>query len=169
MTTRSATTNQDTEHSNFVTIWDTLRAIAIHLKGIWHTDERGSLIEIKNPDSDVRVVLCIEETKWDARRVNLTVEINSISKNERLTKLDLQGLKRLFVTWEAPQLISFTYASEDWFNLINIVADGRVTVLTGMDRRREREAQQPDVEAQKLRRIFRPIAPEPKKAERPHF
>ncbi len=89
---------------------------------------------------------------------NLKVEIERLKETDQISVVNLLNVEHLYVTWETKGMISFCYAGDGRFKLINVTNSTGVMILEDVDRRArprdDEELSESQRRAQSQRRIF---------------
>lgn len=89
---------------------------------------------------------------------NLKIEIEKLKETEKISVVNFLNIEHLYVTWETKGMISFCYAGDGRFKLVNVTTESGVMVLEDIDKRtrpqKDEELSESQRRAQSQRRIF---------------
>ncbi|MFH0883760.1 MAG: hypothetical protein V2A56_12295 [bacterium] len=119
--------------------------------------DNGFCIAIRNYSTNQSINVNL--TKSDVGLgTNLKIEIEKLKESEKIAVVNLLNIEHLYVTWESKGMISFCYAGDGRFKLVNVTTESGVNVLEDIDRRtrpqKDEEMSESQRRAQSQRRIF---------------
>jgi len=119
--------------------------------------ETGYVITIR--DYPTNQAINVELARSDeGLGTNLKVEAKRLKEDEPISTITLLNVEHLYVTWESKGMISFCYAGDGRFKLVNVTTANGITVLENVDRRTKpvdpEEMSESQRRAQSQRRIF---------------
>ncbi len=120
-----------------ISLRDLSRHIALSLRGNLTPTGDIYTIEVQNKQRDKYMSLSLSGAEEGEIGCNLRVETGDISNRVVHTKLELLDIDHLYVTWGTPGQVSFCYAQDNRFTLIDVTADATVIALDGADCRQE--------------------------------
>lgn len=133
------------------------------LSGTSRPGENGFSIELR--DYSINHMLRIElfQSRGELKGVNLRITSTLIKGNRDLMLINYLNLQHLYVTWETKGMISFCFAGDGRYTLINVLSSGHVLIHEDVDRRKEPKPKEKLSESEQLarakRRTFYHIGP----------
>lgn len=143
-----------------LTIKDIVREAALNLRATTRAISGAFVIEIRNYTEKSLTRITMSRSKVVKGGTNLDIErfkivqgqMEPISRNDD-PALHVRDIEHLHITWETPEAISFVFAGDGRFNLVNVNRTGKMQIINGIDKR-EDEPETLDGAGSKLRRKF---------------
>ena len=138
------------------------------LKATSRQMEEGYCIDVRDYAADRWVEVSLMKSKMPEGGTNLKITVASLKTHQPDMSVNLVNVEHLYVTWQTRGMISFCYAGDGRYKLINITYDNGVVVIEDVDRRRHRSSEDMS-ESERLaraqRRTFYHIGPQFDRAE----
>jgi len=118
-----------------LSIRDVVRLLAFQLRASSRRIEKGYLIELRNYQHDLYTRIVLTRSGDDIGASDLTVENRKLRENIRTAGVSFADLQHLYITWDKPGQVSFCYASEGRFTLLNVSYEQGMFIINNKDKR----------------------------------
>ncbi|MCB2198409.1 hypothetical protein KQI63_03335 [bacterium] len=153
-----------------LSIRDLVALATRQLKGTSRQMEDGFCIDVRDYPADRWVEISLHKSPQPEGGTNLKITVASLKTHDPDMSVNLVNVGHLYVTWQTKGMISFCYAGDGRYKLINVTYDNGVVVIEDVDKRRHRsdeDMSESERRARAQRRTFYHIGPQFDKAE-PH-
>jgi len=140
-----------------LSIRDVIAMATRQLRGTSKQVDRGFIIELRNYELNQLLVVELTKSKMDKGGSNLRISSSHIKQEVNSIVVSTANIEHLYVTWETSGMISFCFAGDGRYKLINVTHDNGVFITEDIDRRREpveREMSESEKRARAKRRTF---------------
>lgn len=121
-----------------LSIHDMVALASRQLRGTAHPIDGGYVIDVRDYGADRWIALELTRSQAPEGGTNLRITSYRLKNQEAVSVINLVTIQHLYVTWQTKGMISFCYAGDGRYKLINVTYDNGVVVVEDMDRRRPR-------------------------------
>ncbi|HEB83576.1 MAG TPA: hypothetical protein ENI92_01105 [Bacteroidetes bacterium] len=143
-----------------LTVREMIRLATVQVNGVMRRIDRGYAIEIRDYPEDRKMDVMLTRAADVKGGSNLRINIGAVKGQMFNTLVSMNNLEHLYITWETPRQITFCYAAEGRYSLVDISRERGVIFVEDIDRRleaeedEERELTPEEEEARRKRRTF---------------
>ncbi len=137
-----------------LSIRDMVRQASLQLRGVSKKINNGYLIEMRNYSENLLTRVHLTRSKMIPGATDLKVETGKLKDNTITSGITLSNILHLYVTWESQGMVSFCFANDGRFTLVNVSYHTGSFILNSVDRRANEDPGQVSAEAQSQRRTF---------------
>jgi hypothetical protein len=140
-----------------LTIRDMVSLATRQLGGTSRPSDNGYTIELRDYNRGTLLALELFKSPGQEGGVNLKITSSHVRGNINHSIVNLLNLEHLYLTWETKGMISFCFAGDGRYSLVNITRENGVLLNEDVDRRnykREEELSESEQLARSQRRTF---------------
>ena len=142
-----------------LSIRDMISLATRQVKGVSRPIENGYAIELRDYSTNLVITIALTRSMDTLGGTNFMVHTGHIKEQHLHSIINIINLEHLYVTWDTPGLISFCFAGDTRYSLVNVSHDNGVFMVEDVDRRAdqtedETELSESERRARALRRTF---------------
>ena len=138
-----------------LTIRDMVSLASRQLHGNSHPLDNGYAIDVRDYPANRMVSLELSKSQLPNGGTNLRIVTYRLKEQDPTSTINLTNIEHLYVTWQTKGMISFCYAGDGRYKLINVTYENGVVLVEDVDRRRPPRPESEMSESEKLARAQR--------------
>ncbi len=137
-----------------LSIRDMVRQASLQLRGTSRKTDNGYIIEMRNYSENLLTRIYLMRSKAIPGATDLKVETGKLKDEVITSAITLANILHLYVTWESHGMVSFCYANDGRFTLVNVSYETGSFILNSIDRRANEKVDEISASARTQRRTF---------------